>query len=327
MFQDPRDRAAAEFEATLAEAGIVQDPQAQVPEEPGTPAPASEPRPAEPTPEPSEPAPAPQTPPEPSKEDYWKGRFETVQGKYNTEIPRLHAEIRGLRSDLETLRAAAQRTPAAAPAPVHEGEAYRSFVEQFGEPGAKAMVALANQIAQAQAHEASQTVLRQEIAPVAQTVQDQARSSLHMQIAQLCPGWEAVNDDPGFVDWTFANGDRYSGRTLNELLNEAYAAGDAQRVARFFLDYKAASAPPQPQPTPTPSPSPAPGQTAMVAPTRRSTAAQDMTDGGPGKVWSRSEADRFLSDMSRGIYSGAREAEGKAIASDLSRALAEGRVL
>lgn len=314
---DPQKRAQAELDELLKEIAV--PPQGDAPQSDTgqPPAPADTPPVPAPTPEPAAPAPEPAAP-----DPQWQHRFESLQGKYNAEVPRLHAELRDLRNQLAQLRS--QPMPAA-PAPVEETEHYQALVEEYGEKAAKAMLGLTR----SEATKASETVVQREIQPVAQSVQDQSRELLHTQIARLSddPGWETLGfHDPGFNAWTQQNVDHYSGKTLNQLLNEAYSAGDAVRVARFITDYKAAIAPP-PSTTPPAPTAPAPGQVAMTVPPKRSTAAGDMTDTNPGKVWTTAEIDKFYAEWTNsGKYRG-KEAEAKAIEKEILSALAEGRVL
>lgn len=311
---DPQVRAQAELDALLLEIKPPEsDPQTG---DTGTP-PAAAP-PVE-TPEPTQPV-APVAPaPQPAAEN-WQHKFETLQGKYHAEVPRLHAELRDLRTQMEILRAAPPPKPAA---PTEETEHYQALVEEYGEKAAKAMLGLTR----SEAMRASETVVQREIAPVQQSVQEQSRENLHTQIDRLAgDDWLAVNNDSRFIAWTQTNFDHYSGKSLNALLNEAYASGDAPRVARFFTDFRAATAPPPTNTPPTPT-APAPGQVAMTVPPKRSTATGDMLDAGPGKVWTTAEIDQFYSDRTQSQKYRGKEEQARAIEKEILAALASGRVL
>jgi hypothetical protein len=59
---------------------------------------------------------------------------------------------------------------------------------------------------------------------------------------QHLPNWREINQDQGWKDW-LTERDIYSGATKQQLLNQAFAAGDANRVLTFFNGFLSENAP------------------------------------------------------------------------------------
>jgi hypothetical protein len=66
----------------------------------------------------------------------------------------------------------------------------------------------------------------------------QAAASIHEKLDRELPNWREINNDPGFLHW-LSIPSPYSGQAKSQLIRNAFAAGDANRVLVFFRDYLA----------------------------------------------------------------------------------------
>jgi hypothetical protein len=107
-----------------------------------------------------------------------------------------------------------------------------------------------------------------------------------------------VNADPRWLQW-LAGIDNLNGRTRQDLLNAATAAGDASRIIRFFRDFMQAA-----------------GRQAQS----RTAAAGDRP------TYTRAQIAWFYNQHRRGAYKG-READWARQEADLYAAQREGRVI
>lgn len=322
---DPVKRAQAELDEMLAEmdAGTPAPTAGEGNPAGAAPAPEGTPAPAAPDADTQTPAPNPDQAPAPQPTHdaaYWQSRFEVMQGKYNSEVPRLSAEIAALKRQLETLTAAPAandakpgeyRSPHVSDA-VRQTRAYRKMAEEFGNDYAENHF----EGAAVTAREAAQA----EVTPLREEAAVSARDRLHADIARLSPNWLRTNDDPAFIQWAQSSVERYSGMPFIQLLNDAYASGDAIRVATIFNDYEALNANRQPTDS-TPNPQPSPD--ALLAPNNRGSASQSV-DNNKGKVWTEAEAERTLDDIVAGRIKGQ---AAKELEAEITRAWNEGRML
>lgn len=278
----------------------------------------------------------------------WENRFKALKGRYESDQ----------RRNAETLQEFEQRMrelqrPARTPLPGEGGESDQLpvFVSQkeIDDYGADLI-----DVIKRAATEAVMPLLR----PIANTVgQVQARVETTAEEASKqfltrmngtmdarVPGWQELNRDPNFIAWTKRN-DIYSGLNRQELLQKAWYAGDANRVAAFFegflaeeaaVDPAAAQARQQamlsagghaPQPGPASSAQPpAPRVTlAQLAAPGRARAATEVP-AGTKPVWTAEGISQFYMDCARGVFAG-REAERLATEADLMSAQREGRIV
>lgn len=232
-------------------------------------------------------------PPEPPKDrEDWKFKYATLKGKYDAEVPRLHAQIRDLHEQMKALKAQTA-APAATPEPIEE---------EFDPKLVDAM----KRIAEAKAREL--------VEPVAASTQRAAFDRFVAYVRAAVPDQEQIDSDPQF-DVFMSERDEFSGRTRQELLEDAVHAGDANRVIAFYRAFKSTvtganpppAQPPRPAPPVTPPQSGVPGAPA------------------PAKVYTRAEVAAFYSAVTKGHYRG-REAEAEQIGAEVDRAFREGRV-
>lgn len=156
------------------------------------------------------------------------------------------------------------------------------------------------------------------LAPVVQSLEQQnanlqwqvareTRARLDAAVSSAIPNYREIDANPEWLRW-LGQRDALSGRTRQDLLNEAMSAGTASRVIGFFRAFL---------------------QEQAASPTSRAHrgGGDSRSNTIPaGKTYTRAEIADLYSQHRRGKWRG-REAEWQAIESDLVRAAAEGRVL
>lgn len=177
----------------------------------------------------------------------------------------------------------------------------------------------------------------------AKETERQFLNRMHGFMDQNVPGWNDINRDEKFIAWS-KEPDVYSGLNRQELLQRAWYAGDAKRVAAFFQGFLAEEAATDPAAAEArqralagvggghAAPQPAsPGQSQaaprvtleqLAAPGRARAAVTPPA----GKVeWTAEGIASFYQDVAAGKFRG-REAERVATEADLMAAQREGRI-
>lgn len=130
-------------------------------------------------------------------------------------------------------------------------------VEEYGEDLTKLNAALIRRFGKAVVPQIAAAIQNKLVPVVADTVtkaqqvvQTGQRTTLYGRLTELVPDWRAVNESSGWKAW-LSERDDISGRVRNELLQDAFKAGDADRCAKFFFAYRGSNpAPNEKKPTP-----------------------------------------------------------------------------
>ena len=213
--------------------------------------------------------------PEPQDPGVWEHKYRVLQGKYNAEVPRLHDEIKGLKESnsflqgkmelLERLVAEKSAQPEDQQ-PEEEAPEVENLKENFPDiyEGVKKLLdSVANQTKDT----------TQKVEATGAQVNNVLANLFYANLANKVPDWETVNSSREFVEW-LQQRERFTGSTKHELLMNAFAQGDADTVAEFFLEFKNESrstapngnrplsskqvVPPTGKPSPAPSGTPSP---------------------------------------------------------------------
>jgi hypothetical protein len=128
--------------------------------------------------------------------------------------------------------------------------------------------------------------------------------------------WRKLNSDPGFLHWLAQEYD-LAGVPRQQLLNQAYDLGDAQRVANFFKAFIASKMPARER-TPERLPFETPRQRTAVRPSTDQYAAKK-------RIWTNAEIRAFYTDCRKGRYD-EHEGERLRIEQEILAAAKEGRV-
>lgn len=288
------------------EAAPSEDPQPQPVADPvPEPTPEIQPEPNEPAtavaPQPSE------LPDQQRKEDPWEHRYKVIEGKYRAEVPRLAADNRELRSQLEALQQELEGLKSQAAKP-QQSLINAEDREKYGDD----LLDVIKRAAQEQiaAKDAEIESLKRRMDMVNQTTAKTVEVTFYDRLGQLAPDWVTINSDQDFLRW-LDEYDELTGRTRQDLLSDAEAARDAERVARFFTKWKATQ---QKQ-----SSAPNPALAAQVAPD-----ANRVVTTPPGKrFFTRAEIRDFYARARRGDIPAK---EMVAMESEIHAATIEGRI-
>lgn len=258
-------------------------------------------------------------PPKPDREQdagYWRNRFSVMEGKYRAEVPRLQQQLNEASQRIKTLETelqerSRQKPPGDDPS-LSDGELFTE--EERNEYGelCPMIERVAQRIAQREASES--------VKPVRETVQQQHQESRSERVARFwadlrdeVSDWDSINESKEFEQYLLQT-DPFSGRTRNELLQDAQQQLDVHRVIRFFKDFKSQQGVPE-RPNPQED----------ITPRSRSTARADSGTP-PGKRWTRQEIHEHYAAVQRGRFRG-READQRAIDEDIAAAYREGRII
>lgn len=271
----------------------------------------------------AEPAPKPEPP---TSEETWEHRYKTLDGKYKAEVPRLFGELRELKAELEAAQATIaelKRAPAEAQ-PKPKKLVTDEDVETFGPD----LVDLIDRKAREVADElvdgrtaelrAENEKLREQLTGVSERQQSNDRQVFYAELERLVPDYEALNVDPGFLNW-LAEVDQLSGVARQEYLNRAYVSFDATRTAALFNAYKQLTAPPV-----APTPQSDSTLERQVAPSG-SKASTPPPAAASTKIWRSGEIEAFYKQVSLGKFKD-NEADRVRIEAEIDQAVAEGRV-
>lgn len=287
------------------EAKPSEDPQPQPPADPNPePTPAPDPAPVE---DPAAVAPPSELPDQQKKDDQWEHRYKVIEGKYRAEVPRLAADNRELRTQLESLQQELESLKSQAAKP-QQSLISNEDREKYGDDLLDVIKRAAQE--QVAAKDAEIADLKRRLDMVNQTTAKSVEVSFYDRLGQLAPDWVTINSDENFLRW-LDEYDELTGKTRQDLLSEAEASRDAERVARFFTKWKAA-------------------QQQSVANTNPALAAQVTPDSNrvntppPGKrFFTRAEIQQFYAAARRGEIS---SKDMLAMETEIHAATVEGRI-
>ena len=166
--------------------------------------------------------------------------------------------------------------------------------------------------------------VRTRVEQTSKTAEEIAMERYENALNQLAPGWQAVNEDPAFIDW-LGNVDKLSSKSYMELLQSAHRSADAQRVAHIFKLYKPDLGSAPPAATPPAAPPQNTGHidpSSLAAPATMPSAPAPAAPP-PGKVWTQSDVDKMFDDDAKGRIT---KQQFLALEADYMKALREGRV-
>lgn len=295
---------------------------------------------------------------DPVGEDTWEQRARSMAGRLDQAL-NANQQLANRISELE-MQASTQRlygkgpatpaTPATPPAPVNlltEAERADYGDEFFDVVGRRAKELMMPELA---AFDARMKRMEQGQQAVVEITQKTAKRGVYDVLREVVPDWQQINHHPDFHVW-LSHPDPYSGMTRKDLLTDAFARHDANRVVNFFSGFLAeatglpqnpqggtSAAPPLPgngqgsgQGPRTAAP-PLPGNgNGSGRPTLESFAAPGRAGSGPQTVapdkpvYTQAQIAKFADDERRGLWRG-REVEAAAVWADIFRAQHEGRL-
>lgn len=274
-------------------------------------------------------------PPAAPNEGNWKERFSGMKRLHDEnviafkeqnvvrdqEVSDLRGQITELREQISSIDIPAETPPA------ETIEVTPEEIEEYGQP----LVDLISRVAKGSgdpAKDLAKQVLDQKTrlenleqgqkAIVENTVVN-SKQTFAVRLSELVPDWRQVNDDESFQNW-LSEEVPYTGKERQQFLEEAHETLDVDKVAKFFTDWKAstgAPALPDAQPTPT-----------VIPDNAHNTVVETAVETVQGKIWKKSEIDRFYRDKREGKYNGSQDSlkEARRIEKDILAAPREGRI-
>lgn len=314
--------------------------------EPGSTPPAAAPAPepaAAPAPAPSAfatPAPAPAPVPETGGVDSWENRFKASEGRLrraNETISQQQQTISSLEGRLGNVegmlaRINANPAPAAAPAPAPRELDPKSLVtpEEVQAYGPEFMDVVGRVAMQKFEGERASLLgeidgLKRQLGGVTQHVVGDARERMFQKMDATLPTWREVNVDPKFLAWLRLT-DSYSGAIRGELLKQAFAQNNADRLLAFFKGFLAEEATVAPATPSAPASDGRPSLEDLAAPGRAKSEAVTQ-QGNPSEkpTISRAQIAQFYRDVQSGKYRG-RDTEKASAEAEIFAAEREGRI-
>jgi len=255
---------------------------------------------------PPSPDPAPEPPPEPPKvDDKWEQRYKVLEGKYKAEVPRLAADNRELRQKLNQALADIEEIKNR---PTQDALIKPEDREKYGDDLLDVIKRAAKEETAVKDVEIQN--LKKKLDNFETTTAKNAEMEFYNSLSNAVSDWPTLNNDEGFLNW-LDEYDELTGQKRQDLLDTAYSAYDANRVARFFKAYKAMTQ-------------------ANVATSHNALAAQVAPDTGTvstpvasKRTWTRQEIKDFYVRAKRGLVSAK---DMVAIESEIQMAAAEGRI-
>ena len=169
------------------------------------------------------------------KDDQWEHRYKVIEGKYRAEVPRLAADNRELRQKLDVLTQELESLKSQATKP-SSSLISQEDREKYGDDLLDVMKRAAQEQVSAKDQEIAE--LKRRLDEVNSTTNRNVEVGFYDQLGRLAPDWVTINSDENFLRW-LDEYDELTGKTRQDLLSEAEASRDAERVARFFSKWKA----------------------------------------------------------------------------------------
>lgn len=256
----------------------------------------------EPAPAPAAADPAPQTADHPNS-DSWQHRFNVMAGrakKADQENNALRQQVQQLAAQVQQLT---QLPPDEPPQYIRPEE-----VTEFGADLMDVIGRKAREVIEPDLNQARQTAQ----AAMQQAAFTQQESNFQLALTRAVPNWEAINNDPRFIDWL--NGvDPFTGQQRKVTLQAAYNQFDAGTVISGFRAFLQESQQQQGQAN-------IPPLSSQIQPAR--TAGE--VPPAQGRLWTQADINKVMADVRANRYRG-KQAELDAIMRDIDMAHLEGR--
>ena len=234
----------------------------------------------------------------------WEHKFSVLQGKYNAELPRLNQDLHNLRD--QNLKLQDENTELKkVPEKPRERPDFTEVREDLGDGAADAFAKQQETI-----DKQNQLIdeMRKQMTQIGQNTQQSSEQMFYSTLHTLVPELEALNKDPKFSAW-LGETDIYSGKTRQQLLNEAASTLDVNRTASFFTQWKKLTT------------NKKSGIEKQVTPRTNQTTTVPKGQ----QTYTRADVKKFYDDVARGKYRNNQE-QMKATDVDITRAQSEGRI-
>lgn len=274
-------------------------------------------------------APTPEPEPAPQGDDpaQLKHQYLSMKGRYD-QLSRTHGatqeQLVEMSNEVMRLQSLLAGRAQQAEKPAVPQDLTPAEREHYGEE----FITVAQKVARAAVQPELETLKQQNQRLLKEAEKNQVRS-IHQTLDAAMPNWREINRSQQFSDW-LSLPDFYAGVPKGQMLQRAFAAGDAPRVLRFFQGFvaeatgSAHTVPPLPA-TPRVPNQPAYNLEALAAPGPAKPATG--SDGQPAQkpIYTNAQIKQFYRDVNRGLYAG-RETDKTTIEQDIIAAGREGRV-
>lgn len=234
------------------------------------------------------------------RDDGLQHKYDTLQGMYNADIQKLQQQVSFLQGML------ADQAPAAKATEQSHGPEQDKSIEYLNEEYPYVVEAVYAIFKQEMAKE-RQSILNEVGAAISQimgrvndlgSVTGQTQSSLFWsRLSELVDDWEVWNTNKEFLAWLDEE-EPLTGYKRFDLLKQAKANYNAEKVATFFIEFKR-----QKGITQTAGRQ-ASASERMLAPGRSSGSVSQTTRTGGDRSLTREDIAQFYRDVQRGLYNG-----------------------
>lgn len=256
-------------------------------------------------------------------------RYSVLAGKYNAEINQMRGAVAALQAENAALVSRATAAPAPAPAPRVEDSFNTSVVtpkerEEYGQEliDMMARLARANGASEVAGLRAEVERLKGGVAQTQQIAVETLKDRVWSALATHVPGWEIINNSSQFLDWLEIP-DIMSGVARKNGLQNAFAAGDSNRVIGIFKRFIEEDSRARSTATTTPHQAQVDPAT-LIAPGAPRGTGGEAPNSANGKLWSEQEIDDFYSRVQRKRIN---PEDQKAIEAEILAAVRDGRVI
>lgn len=244
-----------------------------------------------------------------------RAKYSSLQGKYNAEVPELHQRLKEMEASLQK----ASDENIKLRQEIADQEAKKSYItDQDTEAYGQDMVDLirrgareesAKYARQATDLKARVDAMEARLRNEAAAMENQRMQGFYATLTSLCPDWREQNSDPAFLEW-LGEADPIYGFQRNSALQNAFNAGDAERVAQIFTAFRDKGAKKRN------------GLARQVTPAHSRSAASPAPTNGK-KTFSQAEISDFYDKWIHGQIS---DEDAARIEQEINSAVAEGRV-
>ena len=263
----------------------------------------------------------------------WQQRYSTLQGMYNAEVPRMQQQLRDLSLQLQDAVARLANAPKETPKPASQPTPKLGTdkdVETFGGDLIDLIRRQSADLVQAerdrvqvdmQKLQSENTDLKKQMGNVVERQGQSTRVVYLGELAKQVPDWEALNTDQAFLGW-LAEVDPLSGIARQAYLNNAWEQFDVNRTAALFNAWKQATG----HSTTAPKQTPQQELARQVAPGTSKSSAPASPSNPSERIWTTKQIETFYTDVTKGLYAGAKKDEAARIEAEIDAAVATGRV-
>lgn len=271
------------------------------------------------------PQPPPQAPPQPLQPQAsdWEQRYRSMEGRFQS----LNRQLSQLGEDNGNLRRLLAMAQAQAPQPREQQTAAQRLIseQEMNDYGPDFMEVVGRRAKEIVMNDVMPEVenLKRQVNVTTETAQQNARMSVYQTLDQRVANWRQINEADEFHQW-LAGYDPYSGQVRKVMLNHAFEANDAARVAAFFEGFVNELSAVAPRENSELSPPGKKVSLASLAAPGRSRAAEPPSSASSDKsIITTAQISRFYTDVAAGKYP---KAEADRLEKMIFEAQSEGRI-